>query len=1839
MKRISAPIESLMIDAVAGRPLLETDYLIVGSGYGGAVAAMRLAHDGPGVPPEQRRRVVVLERGREYGLGDFPYDFEDIPSHVRMAARASEDHPSPVRRAGPLEESGGYTDALFHFYAGSEAVRPDQGKKDMRGRSVADVLVGSGLGGTSLINANVAEEPSDRVFAKHGWPAQILNQKGALAPAFQAVRDHLGVTQRSGPAGQQFPKYAALKKFADKITDVEEPVRAAWITVNTSEDGNALGVKQAPCTDCGNCVTGCNVGAKNSLDRNLLRLAKSRGAEFFTGATVSRIVPNAAGGEYAWKIEVQCTVQTAGTVDKETYAIHAKNVILAAGSLGSTEILLNSSKSGELQLSPRLGEKFSTNGDGLIMSYAQTTRVGAIAEAAQKQPLKAVGPTITGIVRAKGVSIEEASVPASLARIFSELVTTSAMLQRMVERKLPRLVDNDHHDPLAASMAVADHCQAFLVQGDDGANGELSLCAVTGALKIAFPHSNIVDNTGLVTANDLVKKQDRKTGLDGGQYAPNPLWRLVPKEASGVLGGKLPTGRALTVHPLGGCAMADDVAGGVVNHAGQVFKPDGSLYAGLYVMDGAIIPVALEVNPFLTIAALAWRCCDTMLTTGQESRIERVSADYTGLGPVPDRERNRPLPTEFVIQEQLTGELKDLPRWFKTHLSDADQKRLSQNHGLVVTVTAGNDQAEAWLDNPGNQPLDATMRLYVNPMPSDMVGQYRPVGVTGAHMKSLPPFLELPGKFSILPETLPAFPRLAGIRAVSTYVKRRGRKDVNLTNPDDSIIDKIRNGLRGAGVFFNLGVLQSRVRRLSYDFIDSASGIRIHGDKVLGYSEEPRLWPALLNLELTIDDRKARDSSSTRLTVNIEHLLEPGLLQIQKSANLPQSLLFAGGVAAFFMRSVFATNFWELAALEYPDTTPHRPRPPVLKTRTHTVDPVHYPLTVPLRLPGQDDSGKSIELKLTRYPQPDRKPVLLIHGLAQGSQIFWTGGERSLAAYCYEKGEFEGFENGYDVWLLDYRLSNLVLPGLFDDPDLAEKADQDWSMDEIAQLDIPEAINRIYAETGQKVLVIAHCVGACTLAMAALSQDKLHEKIEAAVCNAIHPWVIASPANRFRNKFGNFFREYVPGGLLDAIPTKENAGAMQNVIDRLAYGLAKLNEQPEDEHRSFDDEDTIAQGICDRMTFLYGRMWNHKNLSRETHSEFAQMLGPAPSGVYQHLYYYNQLQRVTDRDGENHYLQHGLIQSRWTFPVLFVHGEDSRVFNPHSARRSALRLRNNLWTINENLVSKIHYRLYEGYGHMDVIFGKDAHNKCYPEYSAFFRAPQQFRSQPDYADWGDPQPTMPIVGPVLRAAWTENAKIGLRIWSELRTNVTRLPTRLIADGTNQHSDFEIQVPNNAPVSSPRFRMLDVEIANFLAPIELSVRGDMGNTGGQFGAMLKYDTHAWLRRLRSKDGNGYQKHMRFLVGSCRFPGSVVDNALSDQVFVKMEEHATASDGAELLFLIGDQIYADKIDQLFESNSLHARYSDRYRRAFKKDYSPYFARLVTQIPTHFAPDDHEIDDNWSGLPPSATKARLESEFAIDTAARFMSSGRNSHPILNNPASGHFWYALSHPNECDFPAFVADTRTERAFRASNNACPPTLDPNRDRDLMLPQQYRALKTWLRAAQVCDPDAPKFIFSGSIIAPLSKRYCEHKSTWRQQDGWAGYPKTLEDLLTFIAQEAISKVVFVGGDAHLSSTSEMKIKLASGEEAVVWQIVSSGLYAPLPFANSHVEDFDWFDPVTLPIHSETNTGQPVLTVISKNTPLSDHYHQFMRVDASENQIEVTCMNEFNQEVARKRIPL
>src|SRR5215467_600038 len=218
------------------------DFVVIGSGYGGAIAAARLASAVLNPKPS----VCILERGKEWHAEEFP---ETLPDIVGKSV-------SPLNPLGLFE--------LLNY--------PD-----------ISVIKGSGLGGTSLINANVAIKPDREIFEQFGWPASITFDE--LSPYYDRALSVLASAQH--PRTLTEPKLAKFKALEVRAKELGISAESLHINVNFTINGkNQWGVNQKPCIDCGNCASGCKVGAKNTLMMNYLPMAKNAGATILTQAEV-----------------------------------------------------------------------------------------------------------------------------------------------------------------------------------------------------------------------------------------------------------------------------------------------------------------------------------------------------------------------------------------------------------------------------------------------------------------------------------------------------------------------------------------------------------------------------------------------------------------------------------------------------------------------------------------------------------------------------------------------------------------------------------------------------------------------------------------------------------------------------------------------------------------------------------------------------------------------------------------------------------------------------------------------------------------------------------------------------------------------------------------------------------------------------------------------------------------------------------------------------------------------------------------------------------------------------------------------------------------------------------------------------------------------------------------------------------------------------------------------------------------------------------------------------------------------------------------------------------------
>ncbi len=1817
----SLPFESLVEAAKeteGGLRHLTARVLIVGSGYGGAVAAYRLAEIAP--VAERDRSVLVLERGREYAPGEFPADFAALPGHLR------------VRRPDSASISGN-EEALFDLHIGANV----------------DVLVGSGLGGTSLINANVALQPEADVFQQAPWPEAIRresagnhSQAAPLGRAFAEVRRWLGVVG-ADQRRRWDRKQAAFARFAHAMNFKPE---VAPVAVNfVPGQVNPSGVGQAPCTGCGNCVTGCNIGAKNTLAMNLIPAAHARGVEFFTGATVLDVRPLAGGaGGPRWSVRARSTSRDARNRDAGDLEIRADFVILAAGTLGSTEILQRSAAVRALRVSPCLGERFSTNGDALAMSFAGRERVDA-SGAADDSLASDCGPTITDLARgrlagqgpASRFTLENGVVPFAIRELVGELVTTAAQFGRLGDNALPGwLADHPRNDPLAVHREAFDRSQLFLVMSHDGSAGRLRFDTSAGhddgRLVPTWPDPPSTPAADappsvLEQIDAKLREHDRSAGLDHAQYVPNPAWRLLPEQARGVMSGRFPGGRLVTVHPLGGCAMADDGRQGVVDDVGAVYSGFGAeVHAGLHVLDGAIVPTSLGVNPFLTIAALAWRACDAILDSAGRNSPGSVQV----LQPVL---RRRPAPiasvdtSPIVIRERLMGRLfgaRSSAAEARLRAIDPSFARWFERDGLILdleTIPGPGPHAgylAALLRGDGAVPIRAT--LYRNHLEVVEIEEARMHGMPPEHAGQRTEIASGTGTIRIL---VPDRPNNVVTRtsrtllAILAYLRRResplgfgarllrgaGRSAVG-----KGALDKLRAWLEVAAMHATYRDFDYHIRLDEPPQGGVPRSLTLTGRKRIAWrTDHERLWQSLLRLPAALDVRGVATPFRASFNVDTRYMVDEGRPSLYDDAasSVPHGLLNIVAFLGRFARGILQAGFWEFAAPDYPDSA-------------HAVEPAPFlpssvdgaPLeTWELRTQRRSDASETVvPLRLSRYAQPGpggRKVALLLHGLAQGSLVFAhpaqqiDGRATNLATWLHQRG--------YDVWLADYRLSNQF--------DRTQVPYDGWTIDEIARFDVPAAVEHILAQypAGTRLHIFAHCVGAVATAMAILAGKVTNAQIASVALNAIHPWIVPSPANDFRARLVTFVRDYLNDDFFDPrIPTADRVGAAQSLLDRLAYSMARLGEtdpasnrpvdptdpdRPDQGHRHGTDRN-LANAICDRMTFLYGRMWRHEN-SQGVHAHWKDLVGPAPGAVQRHLFYLLTRERLLNHDGENVYLTDSNLP-RWAgIRTLFLHGDRSDVFNPQSASRAATRLQLALQHHNV-LDTPVRLKRIQGYGHMDVILADRACSVSFPYLHAFFQGRFDTELEHDGLQLDEPRShhdhgRRPLVGPVLRGALMDRDQLVLRAWVELPTLLTtslgtirvRAPAgAMLAHLNNEAGGFDAQYAW-ADVTLDPAEYVPLEID---APVSGSGVSNFSITSAVSPATSAPAPcrPTWLARLLARQSSTTAGDCHFLVGSCRYPGTPFDRAQADAVFEEMLAIVQGDAPCDALFLVGDQVYADASAGLLDPRAWRDRYTDRYREAFG---APHMRELLRSIPVHFAVDDHEFADNFDGvaqsgpgLPSSVPPhwrdletwfARVRSgvivdeefRFARKTAGSYMSSGRELHPFGGSAASPDtFWYALEHGNEFPLPAFVLDTRSERQLAGAAQSA----------RLMRPEQQTALFRWLDDVNAGRwSDCPKFIFMGSVLVPLH-RDCATRGAERRDDGWAGYPAELEALVHHIVDHRIQRVVFVSGDPHLSCAFPLELVGDAGRRVKALQIVASGLYAPLPFANLSRHDVDWY---------------------------------------------------------------
>ena len=618
------------------------DAIVIGTGFGGTVATIALSTHG--------KKTLVIERGTFWVT---PETLGAPTAPTNAVIDFANRNKMRVQFWSRPDHALGILDLLANRYHDANPY----GLHNYRMFRHAHILTASGVGGGSLIYSNVNLQARPAVLDRIGLKGIDYNRTQKFMEKFRGKFNKV-VTKIPLPAGvtlEQLSKKLdpaqaskdyllldrsrALRDASDLVAKqigVAMPWTPLDLSVSEYMDGNNAATDPAGGSDTvhtfcerqGRCMLGCLPAARHTLNKTLVKFVFSKNPQVTLSPESEVRTIKRVGDAY----EVTY-IDRRGENDPEgqTKTVRASQVFLAAGVLGTTEILLRSRNAG-LALSDKLGFGFSTNGDFGALAVG-TKMIGADGQpvrrpdgtAAKASVYPTRGPINTADVRfeidGRHYTIEDCGIPSMFARVVrtglddrkallaladpagfvggqtsSNIGTLFATLRDRIFGKKDRDPSKDRHSTEAE---LIDDVFFFNAMGEDEANGIFSLEG--DELDLDWPADKPIANNACFTkVEEMMQKLSQAMG---GTYTPLPTWEGLPP----VFDKKT----LIVTHPLGGCRIGPTMAEGVVNEFGQVY--DGSkkttdplaVHAGFHIVDGSTMPGALAANPTLTISAQA----------------------------------------------------------------------------------------------------------------------------------------------------------------------------------------------------------------------------------------------------------------------------------------------------------------------------------------------------------------------------------------------------------------------------------------------------------------------------------------------------------------------------------------------------------------------------------------------------------------------------------------------------------------------------------------------------------------------------------------------------------------------------------------------------------------------------------------------------------------------------------------------------------------------------------------------------------------------------------------------------------------------------------------------------------------------------------------------------------------------------------------------------------------------------------------------------------------------------------------------------------------------------------
>jgi cholesterol oxidase len=562
---------------------LDFDVIVIGSGFGGSVTALRLTEKG--------YKVAVLEAGARFRDDDFADTSWDLPKY------------------------------LFRPEVGCYGIQRIDALKDCL------ILSGAGVGGGSLVYANTLYEPLDPFYRDPSWQ-HITDWKAELAPYYDQAKRMLGVVENPlrTPADDVMQKVAEDMGVGDTFHPTPVgvffggPGQTHHDTVPDPYFGGA-GPDRVPCRACGECMTGCRHNAKNTLAKNYLYLAESKGARIMPLTTVTRVSPRDEGG---YDVQVKFTKAKRATAASRR-TLTADQVVFAASALGTQRLLHRMKDEGHLpELSERLGHLSRTNSESI---------------------LGAIGPADATVDYSRGVAITSSFHPDEHTHIepvrYGKGCNSMSLLQTV-------LTDGDGPEPRWRTWLK----EIWKEKANIADLYDLRHWSERTVIALVM---QTVDNSITTFTKPVPGTKRRYLTSRQGIGEPNPTWipvanRAVRKMAE-IIGGKPggtigePFNRPLTAHFIGGCAIGDSPDTGVIDAYQRVYG-----HPGLHVADGSAISANLGVNPSLTITAQAERAMACWPNKGEADPRPALGSAYESLAPVEPRDPAVPVGAPAALQ-------------------------------------------------------------------------------------------------------------------------------------------------------------------------------------------------------------------------------------------------------------------------------------------------------------------------------------------------------------------------------------------------------------------------------------------------------------------------------------------------------------------------------------------------------------------------------------------------------------------------------------------------------------------------------------------------------------------------------------------------------------------------------------------------------------------------------------------------------------------------------------------------------------------------------------------------------------------------------------------------------------------------------------------------------------------------------------------------------------------------------------------------------------------------------------------------------------------------------------